>query len=153
MLGKLKIAALILLIPSISHADNFSVEKIGKHTLQIQKLRKREKFSFDYEISSYEVNCAKTIIAVWGEWHPYKKFHLQDRIAVKISVLDINANRVLGDFTVTRGPYRIQYKKNERAILVDAEDLVRFRNKKLNLLMFQAETETLLNWKIAPISL
>lgn len=72
-------------------------------------------------INKWNVNCDRTRAIVWGR--DWSEFKIGDSPFSIIYLIDINLRKIIADFTVARGPYKVLFSQDKNFAMID-EDLI-----------------------------
>ena len=88
-------------------ADQFSFER-DQRTISIH---------LDVAVSGWAVNCSRTRAIVWGQDNTVMEMGAPP--VVKVYLIDIEHDKPINHYTVTRGPYEATFSQDQSQAIVD----------------------------------
>ncbi|XZG70207.1 hypothetical protein ACTSKR_16400 [Chitinibacteraceae bacterium HSL-7] len=98
--------------------NDFVFEKSGRYSVDLTWGADSRVIYFSHEVFAYEVNCKKDRALVWGKG---KKVQVGTAPYSGVTLVSLRPFRVLKTFTVTRGPYSVEYQIDGKYVYIDGE--------------------------------
>lgn len=102
--------------------------KSGEQTFGIKGDGAIRRLKLPIRIVDWRIDCSESRAVIWGQ--PKKTLPLGAQPYAVAYVVDINRLKILGAYSMTRGPYDAEFSADRRRILID-EILIEFDTGKL----------------------
>lgn len=113
-------AFLLFLLFSLSvlaTAESVDYKKLGIRTFEIQGKNKLIKIRLDVNIADWRISCNRKTAIVWGQTLSRLKTGVSPYATIYI--IDLTKGKSLNFYTTTRGPFDVEFDKNESRAFID----------------------------------